>query len=471
MKYWGFLASLIAVFLQSACVNSPKRVEPEGLASMPEGWHQAETIAEASGLWWEAFVSDELQGFLEEAFAGNPDYQAMSARLEAADASTRIAGAGLFPSVSAGFNGARQKQNFIGFPIPGSSSDVLSTQATTYGLSLSSVWEIDVWGRVRAGKRAALAEQEAAAAEMAMQRLSLAAQVSKAWVTALAAQQQVQLAQKSAESFASTAERIGERYAQGLRTSLELQLAANSAETAGALVAERQLQSVQAVQVLQQLLGRYPSGNMVLGAGLPEVQGALVSGIPSRLLVRRPDLLAAERRLAAADQRVWESRAALFPQISLTGSTGTTSSELEDLLDSDFSVWALAGNLAQPLLQGGRLRAGVDLSKARRKEAVFNYLSSVWQAFREVEFGLASESLLRQREGFVLAGARQSESALALAERQYRSGLIDLITVLEAQRRSLADATQVIILRQARLANRIDLFLALGGGASDRVAE
>ena len=118
--------------------------------------------------------------------------------------------------------------------------------------------------------------------------------------------------------------------------------------------------------------------------------------------------MAAERRLAAADQRLWESKAALFPQISLSGSTGTSTAELRDVVDTDFSVWTLAGNLAQPIFQGGRLLAGVDVSKAQVKEATFSFVSTALQAFGEVEFGLTSEAILKQREEHTMEAAAQS---------------------------------------------------------------
>jgi multidrug efflux system outer membrane protein len=458
-----WLCGLVVVIL-SGCVSSPEVVEkPENLP-VPVSWYAPVDGAENQDqVWWDAFSSVELGALLEEALGENPDLQAMSARVEAASASVRIAGAGLYPSVSAGLDGARRKQNFIGFPIPGSTSNVLSTQATSYGLSLATSWELDLWGRVRAGKRAAIADSEAARSDFEMQQMSLAAQVSKSWVNAIAAREQLMLARASASSFEETANKIEERYEQGLRSALEFKLSVNSVESAKALVVDRRQQLLQALLQLELLLGRYPSGMLELEGGLPELIGAMSVGIPSSVLERRPDLVAAERRLAAADQRLWESRAALFPQISLSGSTGTSTAELRDVLDTDFSVWTLAGNLAQPILQGGRLRAGVDLSKSKIKEATFQYVSTALRAFSEVEFGLASEGFLRDREVHILAAAAQSESALVLANRRYESGLEELINVLESQRRSLSDGTQVILIRQARLNNRIDLYLALGG--------
>ena len=208
---------------------------------------------------------------------------------------------------------------------------------------------------------------------------------------------------------------------------------------------------------------------------MPPLEGAVPAGIPSEALKRRPDLAAAERRLAAADARLWASRAALFPKISLTPSVGTNVAEPEDLPDAGLGgVWTLAGNLAQPILQWGRLRAGVDLSKARTREAAALYVSAVLRAFGEVEFALQSESLLAERERRVQSAAAESEAALALANRRYSSGLEELMSVLESQRRYLSDAIEGIDARRARLLNRIDLYLALGGSgdfaAEDKVA-
>ena len=157
---------------------------------------------------------------------------------------------------------------------------------------------------------------------------------------------------------------------------------------------------------------------------MPPLEGDVPAGIPSEALKRRPDL-------AAADARLWASRAALFPKISLTPSVGTQVAEPEDLADAGLGgVWTLAGNLAQPILQGGRLRAGVDWSKAQTREAAALYVSAVLRAFSEVEFALQSESLLAERERRVQSAAAESEAALALANRRYESGLEELISVL-----------------------------------------
>ena len=474
-------ASVVLVFgLAAGCVSVPERQALPKELPIPSSWFGAASVSDAEEpLWWDSFLSEELSALLAEAFAGNPDLRAMAARMEAAAANARLAGADVWPSLSAQLDGTRQKQNFIGFPIPdnpnnpsGTAGSSPSATYTSYRLNFSTSWEIDLWGRVQAGKKAALAESEAALADWKMRRLSLAAQLSKAWVEAVAAAEQLQAARDSAASFRETAEKIEKRYERGLRSALDLRLSINSAENAEALVAQRQRELHQALQQVELLLGRYPAGRIALSGPLPFLEGDVPAGIPSEALKRRPDLAAAERRLAAADARLWASRAALFPQISLTPSLGTQVAESEDLLDAGLGgVWTLAGNLAQPILQGGRLRAGVDLSKAQTREAAALYVSAVLRAFSEVELALRSEALLADREHRIQSAAAESEAALALANRRYESGLEELISVLESQRRYLSDAIEGINVRRARLLNRIDLYLALGGGGRDFAAE
>jgi outer membrane protein TolC len=161
---------------------------------------------------------------------------------------------------------------------------------------------------------------------------------------------------------------------------------------------------------------------------------------------------------------VAQSKAALLPRLSLTASGGTSTEELADLLSGSFKVWTIAANLTQPIFEGGKLRGGVDRSKARTQEALANYQSAVLRAFAEVESALASEQFLAKREADLTVAATQSAAALRLARLRYQAGLDNFIVVLEAQRRSLEADTQLVSVRRQRLDNRADLHLALGGG-------
>jgi outer membrane protein, multidrug efflux system len=414
--------------------------------------------------WWETFEDPGLTAAVEEALARNHDLKSAVARLDAAAAQARIAGADLYPSVGFGFDARRQKQNFVGLPIPGAEDQILTSRSTVFGLGLNSSWEMDLWGRVRSGRSAALADVQASQADLAGATNSLAAQTVRLWMAAAEAQRQLELAKATLSNYQATAEQVRSRYERGVRSPLDLRLALTAQSAAEALVSERENQRQAVRRQFEILLGRYPAGLAAISNELPAPPPSIPAGLPSELLQRRPDLVAAERRLAAAGARQKQARAARFPRISLTASGGTSSSDLADLLSSQFSVWTLAGNLAQPIFEGGRLKAGEDLASAREREAMEGYASAVLRAFAEVETALAAEQLLARRENELIEAARQAEAALNLAEERYAGGLENFSTVLEAQRRVLENASSLIAVRRARIDNRLDLHLALGGG-------
>ena len=191
------------------------------------------------------------------------------------------------------------------------------------------------------------------------------------------------------------------------------------------------------------------------------------AGLPAALLQRRPDLIAAERQLAAADREYLASKKEFLPQISLTASGGTSSQEFGNLLDGDFSVWTLAGNLTQPIFQGGRILANIDRNAALRDQAVANYRDIALRAFLEVETTLAAERILRDEQDKLTIAADEATKTEALAWERYRSGIGDFLSALDAQR--TADAARGRRIRAANLLlqNRIDLYLALGGDFAD----
>ena len=215
---------------------------------------------------------------------------------------------------------------------------------------------------------------------------------------------------------------------------------------------------------MEVLLGLYPGRNLVFPEQLIATPVEIPAGLPAELVSRRPDLVAAERRLTASQQRLKGARAALYPRLSLTASGGTSSSGLTDLVDGNFSVWSLAGNLVAPLFQGGRLRAGVDLAAAGIDENLAGYIGAALRAYSEVESTLAAEEFLAERVSALEKATEQSRAATKLAFDRYRNGLEGYITVLDSQRRTFEAESAWIAGRRERLDNRVDLYLALGGG-------
>jgi len=414
--------------------------------------------------WWTGFGDPALTAAIVEGLAHNYDLQAAVARLDAAAAQATIAGADLVPTVSGGLSGARNRVNFIGLPIPGAAGGVLSSTTSSYGVSLDLSWELDLWGRVRSGHSAALADFEASAADLAAARLSLVGQVSKAWFATVEAREQLDLAVATVESYTATLADVEQLYARGTRDAFDVRLARLNLASAEANRDARREQQERARRQLELLLGRYPAGAMAPGRAFPDTYAAVPAGIPSAVLRRRPDLRAAERRLAASGARVDEAVAALFPRLSLTASGGTSSDSLADVLDTDLRVWSLAGNLLAPLFEGGRLRAAVQLSEAQLREATADYSGAVLRALSEVETSLAVERHLALQEASRRAAAEHAVEALSLAQDRYDRGIADFLSVADSQRQALAQRSQLLTVQRQRLEARIDLFLALGGG-------
>jgi NodT family efflux transporter outer membrane factor (OMF) lipoprotein len=461
----AIVPALACGLLAMACATAPPPVP--ALPEAPDHWAAAAEHGDvlAAPDWWSGFEDPELTRLITTALEANRDLAAAAARVEAAAAQARIAGADLLPQVGATLDRVRSKRNFIGFPIPGSEGSVLSTTTTTYTAGLNVSWEVDLWGRLRAGDAAAAAGFAAAEAELAAARLSLAAQTAKAWFGLVEADLQTALARTTVARRKLTREQIERRYAAGVRGPLDLRLARSSETAAEALLAQRRRQRDAASRRLDLLLSRYPDGESAnTAAALPPLPPPPPAGLPSELVSRRPDLLALDRRLAAAGFRVSQARAALYPALRLTGTTGRSSAELDDLLDSDFSVWSLAANLLQPIFQGGRLRAGVELGEARYQEASHLYAQSVLRAFSEVETALTAERLLRQQTTALEATATEAAAAERLAQDRYGRGVGDYLAVLAAQVRALDAAGQLLSARRALLDTRVDLHLALGGG-------
>ncbi len=454
--------------LAACTANVPAPQLPlEPPASFQAATAEAPETPPLEAAWWRHFGSSELDATIEAALAHNPNLQVAAANLDAALAQVRVDGAALAPQASLGSNVSKRKQNFIGFPIPGAEDRVLSTTATNSSLSLNVSWEADLWGRLRAQKAATLAEAVASREDLAAAQLSLAGQTAKAWLALVEAEQQVRLAEQTLASRRSTEERLQARYERGLSGPLDLRLAKTQTATLTAQLAQQRQALDGARRQLEALTGAYPAGTVAGAPELPDLPPRPASGVPADLVARRPDLRAAETRALAASARLRAAKRALYPTFSLSGSTGTAAgSELGDLIDGDFSVWSLAANLLQPLFQGGRLRAGVDLSEARLEAAEASWLQTALNAFVEAETALAAETFVEQRVQALSETSAQSAAAERLAQGRYTRGLGDFLSVLDSQRTTFQSESQLLAARREQLTARVDLILALGGAPS-----
>jgi NodT family efflux transporter outer membrane factor (OMF) lipoprotein len=461
-------AILTASTLFLSCASAPKRQSSPVKNQVPNAWTAGSTISDRQSIkinWWRDFQDTQLDSLITNALKYNYNLKAAAQRVQAARAQATIVGAPLFPQVSLGLNGTKRRQNFIGFPIPGSGGGgVLSTTATTYGVSTNLNWEIDLWGRLRNDKAAALADYQGAQADHLGARLSLSGQTTKSWFAAIEARRQLDLAQSTRDNFQAVNDQIQTRYESGLRPPLDLRLSLSNVATAEAVVAQRRQQYDGSVRQLEILLGRYPAADLAIAQDLLPMPAPIPAGLPADLIARRPDLMIAERQVAAANARVKVAKRARYPSISLTSSGGTSSTSLSNLLSGDFIVWSFAGNLLQPLFQGGRLRAGIKLAEANQEQALAGFAEQALRAYGEVESALMAETYLRDRENALREASEQAVAARELAENRYTRGVSDVITLLGSQRRAFEAEGQYLTVRRQRLDARVDLYLALGGG-------
>ncbi|MCH7225299.1 efflux transporter outer membrane subunit [Haloferula sp. A504] len=409
--------------------------------------------------WLSDFGSRDLRQAVEAAMARNQDLAAAEARMRAAEY-VRIAGRSrVKPRAQLGTSGS--------FSIS-ENGTAATTESESYNLTVSAAWEVDLWGRLRDLNLADDADLAAVRATYRGARLSLAAATARAWINLIAAEQQLELAKVTLDSFERNL-RISERNYKGTgQGALDVQFGRTNVAAAKRAVASTRLVRDEAARTLETLTGSYPSGRTRAGSDLPKLSREVPSGIPADLLERRPDLAVARADVYASARRADAARKSLLPSLALTGSGGTPTSRFSDFLNPDWLVASIAASLAQNLYSGGELTAEARAALERNQAAVHDYRQVALEAFREVESALAAEVSLAEQELYLRREVEQAALAEEQSTRDYADGIegSDILDVLEAQRRANNARSSLIRLRSDRLRNRIDLHLALGGDFS-----
>jgi len=409
-------------------------------------------VAPVAERWLVSFNDPALSALVDEALRFNADLQGTSLRVERAAGYLKVASASLLPAI-----------DLFG---TGSGAASSSTSGLT-GLWLNASLEHDIWGRIRYGQAAAQPDAAAAEADYAYARQSLAAMVAKSWFLAIEAGLQRAIVQDMLRSSESMLRLAQDRLRIGNGTDQDVAVARANVGPYRDMLRQADLSREQALRALELLLGRYPSAEVAVAPNLSTMPASVPVGLPSELLERRPDVVAAERRVAAAFNRVGESQAARLPRISLTAGVSSISSDVIVLQDRDNPAWGIGANLVAPIYQGGALRAQVDIRTTEQKQAVAAYASAGQRAFGEVENALSAEFALNDREAILQANVRDNERALELTQTQFRVGSADLRAVEQRQLALYSARTSLLRVQSERLAQRVNLHLALGGSFSD----
>lgn len=448
------ILSIVLVTLAGCVLKKPPdatAIREQSLAAVtvPAAWTAPGSGSGDIGENWLAGFHDPLlSAAVAEAIGHNADLQVAAARVEQAILYARLAGARLYPSVDLFARG--------GGKMSGDNSGL-------QGAALSMTWELDLWGRVRYGRAAAAADAASAQADFEFARQSLAATVAKNWFLAIEAGLQAELARQTVQDGDALVQLAQSRVRVGVGNEEAVAVARASVGTYRDSLRQIELSREQALRGLELLLGRYPAAAAVIAPQLPDQPESIPAGLPSELLERRPDVVAAERRVAAAFNRVHEARAARLPTITLTTGISAISSDLFVLKERDNPVWNAGASLLAPIYRGGALKTQVDIRTAEQKAALAAYGAVGLRAFGEVEAALSAEIAARERERILAETLGDNQRALELVQTQFKVGSTDMRFVTERQLALNATRVALIRMQVEQRIQRVNLHLALGG--------
>ncbi len=447
-------------FVVTGCNLSTKQPQVADLAfEFPETWESAGSPEKITLGWLSQFNDPVLNQHVRAALQNNFDLLANAEQLNAAIATAKATNANLYPNLDLGVQRNRAKSFSI------DEQGLVTTQYTTrYQGDLTVNWEADLWGKLSDRSRASLLDSQNRTALYQAARLSLAANVAQTWFNVIEASNQLALSRRQLDSLNEALDIIENSYQAGLNSAVDVFSARSDFENQKAQVAQDKQALEQLKRSLNVLLGNYPSSQLnISDAKLPVKFIPIPTGLPSELLLRRPDIAAARFNWLAQDYRRQAAKKDRYPSFTLTGNLGESSNSLSQLLDSDDVFWSLIAGLTQPVFNAGRLKALEENAGALTRQALAEYSSTILTAFTEVENTLAAEQYLLTRYKNTKNAAQLAESAYQLALEQYQTGLVDYVTVLTTQRQFFSADSNQISLYNDLIQNRINLHLALGG--------
>ena len=451
---------VLPLLAAAGCATGPDYQRPD--LTVPAAWRTGESTTNSlSELGWAQLYRDPvLTNLIHVALSNNKDLQVAVARVDEALAAYRIQRAALFPAVNAAGDFTTARVGNIP-PAPGAEAD-------QYNLFGQLSYELDVWGRVRRVKESAMAQALATEEGRRTVQIGLVASVASTYFNLRALDRQLEIAQETLASRSNSLALTQIKFddGNGIVSELDVAQAETQVASAQSSIASLQRQVALTEHALSVLLGNNP-GQIERGQSLSEQwqPDDLPAGLPSDLLLRRPDVRAAEQQLIAANANIGAARAAYFPSISLTGALGLQSEDLGDLFDSGLSkAWSFQPSITAPIFNAGRIRAGVRVAEAQRQGALANYEKSIQNAFREVDDALVSIARIREQLVADEAVVKAERRRLELSNLRYEGGVASFSDVLDAQRFLFNAELTAVQTRNALLNMTIQLYKALGGG-------
>jgi NodT family efflux transporter outer membrane factor (OMF) lipoprotein len=469
----AFLLVLLIVALEG-CTVGPKYVKPtvpttpaykeETPASFKESdqWQPAHPGDQRSrGNWWEIFGDPELNKLEEQVADSNQDLKVAEARFRAARAAVRFNRAAQFPTISTSPSASYVKNSDFS---PNSPSKIQQSSKGDFVLPFDLSYELDLWGRVRRSVAAAREEAQASAADYETAKLSLEAELALDYFELRSADAQKQLLDDTVKAYTDNLQLTLNRFKGGVAPKADVAQAQTQLDTTRVQDTDVTVQRAQFEHAIAILIGKPPAEFTLAAAPLNNQPPSIPIGLPSELLQRRPDIAAAERRVAEANQQIGIARAAYFPTITLGGTAGFAGSQGSNWFTWPSGFWAVGPALAQTLFEGGRRRASSESARANYDAAVATYRQTSLTAFQEVEDNVAALRILEgetQQQHEAVASAQES---LQLFTNRYKGGVDTYLQVITAQTIELANERNAIDIQRRRLDASVLLVKALGGG-------
>ena len=443
----------------SACMVGPRYQRPGAPASpafkeeLPAGWKDAQPHDEAlRGKWWQVYKDPGLDALEDRVSISNQNVLSAEAQFRAAKAAVRVARAGLFPTVTTSPSGTR------------SAGGAAGSLRRLYTIPIDFVYLIDIWGSIRRGVAANSAIAQASAADLANAGLLYQAELATDYfqIEGLAATRQ--LFDTTVKSYERYVQLTQDRFDGGVASQGDVALAQTQLETARAQLVDLGVQRAQFEHAIAVLAGKAPSDLSIPDAPTLSPPPVSLVGIPSALLERRPDVAAAERQVAAANEQIGIAKAALYPSLTLGASAGLQSSAIGDLFTWPSRYWSVGPQLAATLFDAGKRRAQVKVTEAVYDATVANYRQTVLTAFEQVEDSLAQLRILSQEAEIVDRAVKAAEQSLQISTDQYRGGLTNYLVVITAQTSTLQNQRTAVDILTRRMVASVSLIQALGGG-------
>jgi len=456
---------VLAAALVAGCTVGPDYVRPsapvpqaykEGLA-----WQPARPSDHVGrGNWWVAFGDPELDRLIAQINLTNQTLIASEAQFRQAVALAEQSRAGFFPTVTAGLQETRSRPSGTTGPVTG----VATSKRTIYSLPFNFSWEADLWGRIRRSVEAGDSTAQASAADLENARLSLQAQLAQDYFQLRALDSQRRLLERTLEGYAKSLELTNNRYRAGVAARVDVAQAQTQMKSTQAQMMDLGIQRSQLEHAIATLIGTPPSQFAISPAELYAQPPAVPTGLPAELLERRPDIAAAERRVAAANAQIGVAAAAWFPTATLSAAYGFQSATAAQWFTLPSRFWSIGPALAETIFDGGRRRAVGDQAVAAYDASVANYRQAVLIGFQEVEDNLAALRILEEEGRVQAEAAAAAQQALDVSLNQYKAGIATYLQVITAQASALSNQRSVADILGRRMTASVQLVKALGGG-------